>query len=153
MLPFIIACISTGNSSAIVFSVLPTETITSTAPEGATSDAQYWFNTTGSITERRDLAVGGTEDTTTENWSTDPAEDGTGVSVKLVYATGTDRRTDALGDGWLILTSQRKFTFQNPGTAGPYSDASTYTVALSLDGGATTHDTQTLTVNLDNAGP
>lgn len=140
-----------------VYALPATEIILSTAPEGQTSDAQYIFNTDGTIQERRDLAVGGTSLTTSASspWSTDPSEDGTGKYVKCVYnATGStaDYRTDVLGNGWLLLTSQRIFTFQNPDTSGPYETTAFYDVSISLDG-STVHDTQLLEVSLDNAGP
>ena len=135
------------------YSLPATETISSTAPEGQTSDAQYIFNTAGGIQERKDNAVGGTTLSTSASspWSDDPAEDGTGKYIKVV-ATGTDRRTDSIGNGFVELSTQRIYIFQNPDTSGPYSDATTYTVTLSLDG-STAHSTQTLTVNLDNEGP
>jgi hypothetical protein len=153
MHPLLIAAIAKGGFS-VTYILAATEVINSTSPEGQTSDAQYIFNTDGTVQERRDLSGGGTSLTTSAGspWSDDPSEAGTGKYIKLVHATGTDRRTDALGNGFLELTSQRLFTFQNTDTSGPYNDASTYTVTLSLDG-STPYDTQTLTVNLDNAGP
>ncbi len=136
------------------YQLAPTELISSESPEGQASDAVYFFNTDGTIQERRDLSVGGTSLTTSAGspWSDLPTEDGTGKFIKLVHATGTDRRTDALGNGFLLLTSQRIFTFRNPDTSGPYSGSSTYDVTLSLDG-STDHDAQTLTITLGNAGP
>lgn len=138
----------------VTYQVAPTELISSESPEGEASDAQYIFNTSGLIQERRDLSAGGTALTTSSGspWSDDPIEDGTGKFIKLVHATGTDRRTDALGNGFIELNSQRIFTFRNPDTTGPYSGNSTYTVTLSLDG-STDFDTQTLTITLANAGP
>ena len=144
-----------GFAETWLYVIPATETIISTAPEGQTSDAQYIFNTDGSIQERHDLSIGGTSLTTSASspWSTDPSEDGVDKYVRLVFQSGGgDRRTDSIGDGWVLLTSQRIYVFQNSGTEGPYSDATVYKVDISLDG-STIHDTQDLTVNLDNAGP
>ena len=136
------------------FQLAPTELVSSESPEGEASDAQYIFNTDGTIQERRDQAAGGTVLSTSAGspWSNRVGEDGSGKFIKLVHATGTDRRTDALGNGFIELDSQRIFTFRNGDTSGPYSGNSTYDVTLSLDG-STDHDAQTLTITLANAGP
>ncbi len=136
------------------FQLAPTEAINSECPEGDACDAQYIFNTDGTIQERRDQAVGGTVLSTSAGspWSDRAGEDGVGKFIKLVHSSGTDRRTDGLGNGFIELNSQRIFTFRNPDTNGPYSGNSDYTVTLSLDG-STDHDAQTLTVTLTNAGP
>lgn len=137
-----------------VYQLASTESIISEAPEGQASDAQYIFNTDGTIQERIDLVGGGTSLTTSAGspWSNNPSEGGAAKYIKLVYASGTDYRTDAIGNGFVLLSSQRIYTFQDPVTSGPYSSSATYTVTLSLDG-STAWDTQTLTVQLDNAGP
>ena len=156
MLPAIrMVLMAARKSFSPTYQLPSTESINSTAPEGETSDAQYIFNTDGTIQERKDNAVGGTTLSTSASspWSDDPAEDGVGKYVRMTYLGGdADRRTDALGTGWLQLNSQRIFTFQESDTGGPYSYTPTYTVDISLDG-STVHDTQTLSVTLGNEGP
>ena len=136
------------------YSIPANESIVSTSPEGQASDAQYIFNTNGTIQERRDDAVGGTTLTTSASspWSNDPAEDGVGKYVRISLGTPSDDRTDAIGTAFVQLNTQRIYTFQNPDTAGPYTTNNDYTVDISLNG-TTVHDTQTLNVQLDNAGP
>jgi len=143
-----------GGAGNIIYQVAD-DTTTSLAPEGQTSDLVYRFLTDGRIRETLDQAVGGvlTFDATITPWSDDGAEDGVGKYIRCSNAiTGTNRRTDAIGTAFVQLNTQRDFTFQEPTTGGPYSDVSTYTIDLSLDGAAV-HDTMTLTVQLDNQGP
>ena len=143
-----------GGAVAFIYAIPPTEVINSNALEGEVCNAQYRWNSDGTIQEQREN-LGSNPVTTSASspWSTNPSETGSGKFVRMGNAnTGTNRRTDALGTGFVELTSQRVYTFENPSTSGPFTDASVYTVDLSLDG-ITVHDTQELTVNLDNQGP
>ena len=143
-----------GGAGNIIYQVA-NDTTTSLAPEGQTSDLVYRFLTDGRIRETLDQAVGGvlTFDATITPWSDDGAEDGVGKYIRCSnVVNGIDRRTDAIGTAFVQLNTQRNFTFQEPETAGPYHDISTYTIEISLDG-TTVHDTMLLTVILDNQGP
>lgn len=129
---------------------LEDDTIISTEQEGNSPSCTYTFNTDGSIDE------GGVGSGTTSNvWSNDPGEDGSGHHVRIV---SNDSGVDAYVPGsaygtWVALTSTPVFTFTDADTTGPYNRQSTYTFALSDDGGSTTLDTMTLTVFLANDGP
>lgn len=131
-----------------------TEVINSNASEGDQCNAEYRFNTDGTIQEQREsLGTNPVSTSASSPWSDDPGETGAGKYVRMGNAnTGTNRRSDALGTGFIEITSQRVYQFTNVNTAGPFTDASIYTVDISLDG-STVHDTQELTVNLDNEGP
>ena len=132
-------------------------TISSNAPEGQTSDAILRFKSNGIVEEIRDNTGGTTTTTDSEAspWSDLPGEDGSSHHVRLVsHDSGTNRYTGTPTLGtWTALTSDIDFDFQDPDTTGPYSGQSTYTFALSDDGGSTTLDTLVATINLDNEGP
>jgi len=136
--------------------------INSTSPEGQTSDADILYQTDGVVQERRDLAVGGTQTTVSEAspWSDDPSETGVGWWVRVVsHDTGVNRYYT--GGGGPAIGTWVQISTENPAilewrdgdTSGPYSGVSTYTLALSDDGGSTTFDTCTATITLANEGP
>jgi len=133
------------------------EAIISTAPEGETVDLWVIFQANGTVFDRVDLGVGGTSltESDTSPWSTDDTEDGVGKHIRINHVSGVnayDGSTPA-ENVWDQISDSNILVFQDPDTSGPYDRQSTYTIELSLDGGSTTHDTMTLTVNLVNEGP
>ena len=118
--------------------------------------ATAYVDRDGSLRKRRENA-GSAADSAHGSWW-DPADvftdAGDQASVQVTHTGGTNRY--ASGDGlasFVAMTSDRSWVFTYAGEAGPNSDSSTYLFEFSLDGGSTTLDSFTYTIELDNLSP
>lgn len=102
---------------------------------------------------RRTLEIGGGFSTAfIGSWSNDPLEDGTGISIRVSYVSGTNIYSSGDGLGsWVSLTSNRNWRFED--TLNPFQTVSgTFSVQLSSNGGSTVASSATLVVNLEHLG-
>ena len=86
------------------------------------------------------------------SWSSDASEDGTGISIRVSYVSGTNIYSSGDGLGsWVSLTSNRDWRFED--TLNPFQTRSgTFSVQLSSNGGSTVASSATLVVNLEHLG-
>ena len=129
--------------------------LTSTEVSSGTATASLYFDADGG---RRKFTESSGSDSTvdiTAWWSrADVTAVGADWEVKLVKATGIDRRVDALGDGWLTIDSTRLYSMGWAPGAGPQGpDVSTYTYDIGMVGTSTSIVTGTITVTLSIDSP
>ena len=110
----------------------------------------------GSIRKRLESA--GSQNTTANgSWATPPdviTTAGDNKHVQVTHTGGTNRYSSGSGLGsWIEQNADLSWTFLFAGASGPATDQSTYLVEVSYDGGATTYDSFTYTINLDNLSP
>ncbi len=74
--------------------------------------------------------------------------------VRLSYSSGDPIYSSGSGLGtWLELSSNRTWNFSKASVGGPDTDSGDYTLAFSDDAGSTTHDSVTITINLNEQAP